>query len=136
MPDIMAQIQNHIETVCNVAVETTCNRLLGTLQHLIDVEFYDQFEPDFYKRSYLFWKSAMSKMLNQNCGEVLMDEATMDYGAYWNGELQLQFASRGYHGSTEIQTEGRFWKRFIEFCEDHAVEILKEELVKAGLKLE
>ena len=119
----------------NIAVENTCNRLLGTLQQLIDTEYYDQFEPDYYKRTYQFWRSATTKMLTQNCGEIFMDEDAMNYGTYWDGELQLQFASRGYHGTTAIQTEGRFWQTFLDFCEQNAVKILKEELIKQGIQV-
>ena len=74
-------------------------------------------------------------MLTQNCGEIFMDEDAMNYGAYWDGELQLQFASRGYHGTTAIQTEGRFWQAFLDFCEQNAVKILKEELIKRGINV-
>ena len=119
----------------NIAVENACNRLLGTLQELIDTEYYDQFEPDYYKRTYQFWRSATTKMLTQNCGEIFMDEDAMNYGTYWDGELQLQFASRGYHGTTAIQTEGRFWQTFLDFCEQNAVKILKEELIKQGINV-
>ena len=119
----------------NIAVENACNRLLGTLQELIDTEYYDQFEPDYYKRTYQFWRSATTKMLTQNCGEIFMDEDAMNYGTYWDGELQLQFASRGYHGTTAIQTEGRFWQTFLDFCEQNAVKILKEELIKKGIQV-
>ena len=119
----------------NIAVENACNRLLGTLQELIDTEYYDQFEPDYYKRTYQFWRSATTKMLTQNCGEIFMDEDAMNYGTYWDGELQLQFASRGYHGTTAIQTEGRFWQTFLDFCEQNAVKILKEELRKQGIQV-
>ena len=119
----------------NIAVENACNRLLGTLQQLIDTEYYDQFEPDYYKRTYQFWRSATTKMLTQNCGEIFMDEDAMNYGTYWDGELQLQFASRGYHGTTAIQTEGRFWQTFLDFCEQNAVKILKEELIKQGIQV-
>lgn len=129
------QLQNYLESACEKAVETTCNRLLGTLQELIDTEYYDQFEPDYYKRTYQFWQSATVKMLNHNCGEIFMDERAMSYGDYWNGECQLQFASRGYHGTTEIQTKGRFWQSFIDYCEENAVKILKEELRKQGLNV-
>ena len=119
----------------NIAVENACNRLLGTLQQLIDTEYYDQFEPDYYKRTYQFWRSATTKMLTQNCGEIFMDEDAMNYGTYWDGELQLQFASRGYHGTTAIQTEGRFWQTFLDFCEQNSVKILKEELIKQGIQV-
>ena len=119
----------------NIAVENACNRLLGTLQELIDTEYYDQFEPDRYIRSYQFWRAATTKMLSQNCGQIFMDETAMDYGSYWTGEKQLEYASQGYHGHTDFQTEGRFWQSFIDFCEQNAVKILKEELRKTGIKV-
>lgn len=130
-----AELQKYVESACTKAIENTCNRLLGTLQELIDSEYYEQFEPDFYKRTYQFWKSATIKMLNHNCGEIFMDEIAMDYGAYWNGECQLEFASRGYHGNTEFQTKGRFWNSFIEYCDSNVKSILKMELHKQGLNV-
>ena len=128
------ELQDYLDKACAVAVENASNRLLGTLQELIDKEYYDQFEPDFYNRSYQFWKSAIVKMLNSNMGEIFMDKYAMNYGSYWNGECQLEFASRGYHGTTAIQTEGRFWDSFSDYCEKNAVNILREELTKQGIK--
>ena len=119
----------------NIAVENACNRLLGTLQELIDTEYYDQFEPDRYIRSYQFWRSATTKMLSQNCGQIFMDESAMDYGSYWTGEKQLEYASQGYHGHTDFQTEGRFWSAFVDFCEQNATRILKEELRKQHINV-
>lgn len=128
-------LEKYIQSACTKAVENSCNRLLGTLQELIDTEYYDQFEPDRYIRSYQFWRSATIKMLSQNCGQIFMDENAMDYGSYWTGEKQLEYASQGYHGHTDFQTEGRFWQSFIDFCEQNAVKILKEELRKTGIKV-
>ena len=130
----MVSLENYIESACERAVENACNRLLGTLQELIDSEYYDQFEPSRYKRTYQFWESATTRMLNKTCGEIFMDAKSMNYGSFWNGELQLLYASDGYHGSKDIQTEGRFWEAFIDFCEKNAVKILKEELNKQGIK--
>lgn len=131
----MVSLEKYIESACEKAVQNACNRLLGTLQELIDTEYYDQFEPDYYKRTYQFWKSATTRMLSKNCGEIFMDESAMDYGSFWTGELQLLYASEGYHGHTDFQTEGRFWDSFIEFCEKNTNKILKEELVKQGLTI-
>ena len=130
----MVSLENYIESACEKAVENACNRLLGTLQELIDSEYYDQFTPEKYKRTYQFWKSATTRMLDKNCGEIFMDADAMDYGSFWNGELQLLYASEGYHGSKEIQTEGRFWDEFLNFCKHNAVRILKEELNKQGIR--
>lgn len=131
----IVELKNYAEPACERAVTNTCNRLLGTLQQLIMSEYYDKFVPDKYVRTYQFYESAMMKMLSHCTGEIFMNEHSMDYGNFWNGECQLQFASRGYHGSTEYYTEGRFWNSFIDFCNQNALSILKEELHKQGLTI-
>lgn len=120
----------------NIAVENACNRLLGTLQELIDTEYYDVFEPDYYRRTYQFWQSATIKMLTQTSGQVFMDADAMNYNSFWTGEKQLHAASIGSHGGiiTDETNEHRFWESFIEYCENNAVKILKEELQKQGIK--
>lgn len=119
----------------NIAVQNACNRLLGKLQELIDTEFYDVFEPNYYKRTYQFWQSATTKMLNQNCGEIFMDASKMNYNSFWTGEKQLQAASIGSHGGyvTDETKQHRFWEEFIKYCDSHAVDILREELKKQGI---
>lgn len=124
-----------IENCCRKAVENACNRLLGTLQEYIDSEYYDMFDPDFYDRTYQFWHSATMRMLNVNCGEVFMNEKAMNYGEYWNGKMQLFMADAGYHGSSNIYTDGHFWSEFVKYCEENAVNILVEELIKQGLNI-
>ena len=131
----VVELENYVESACKKAVESACNRLLGTLQELIDTEYYDQFEPDRYIRSYDFLRSASTRMLNATCGEIFMDSPKMNYNSFWTGEKQLAYASEGYHGSKDIQTEGRFWDAFIDFCEKNASNILKEELIKQGLNV-
>ena len=49
---IMSDLKKQLNVACTRAVEKVCNWLLGTLQELIDTEFYDVFEPDYYKRTY------------------------------------------------------------------------------------
>lgn len=121
----------------NIAVENACNRLLGFLQEIIDTEFYDVFEPDYYNRTYQFWKSATVKMLTQNCGHIFMDKSAMNYNSFWTGEKQLHHANIGSHGGwiTDTTKEHRFWDVFIDFCQNNAINILKEELKKQGLKI-
>lgn len=131
--DLKVQIEN----ACNKAVENACNRLLGYLQQIIDEEFYDVFEPEYYSRTFQFWRSASTKMLKQACGHVFMDKATMNYNAFWTGEKQLYHASIGSHGgwTTDETKEHRFWDVFIEFCRSNAINILKEELRKQNVKV-
>lgn len=133
----MSDLKIRVDIACSKAVENACNRLLGTLQQLIDAEFYDVFTPDFYNRTYQFWESATSEMLNQTCGKIFMDKSKMDYSNYWTAERQLLAANIGSHGgiTTDETKEHKFWDTFIVFCEKYAVKILKEELQKNGLKI-
>lgn len=131
----MNDLKKQIDNACNKAVENACNRLLGSLQQIIDTEFYDVFEPDYYNRTYQFWQSATTKMLTQTCGQVFMDKSSMNYNNFWTGERQLHAAAIGSHGGwvTDETKEHRFWEVFIEFCEKNTINILKEELRKHGL---
>lgn len=139
----MAQVRtysalvNELNKSVNIAVEKACNRLLSKLQELIDTEYYDAFEPDFYKRTYQFWKSATVEMLSQNVGQIFMDKSKMNYNNFWTGEKQLYEASVGSHGgwTTNETVKHRFWDAFIEYCEESATNILKEELIKQGLNV-
>lgn len=128
-------MKNGIESACTKAVENACGRLLGTLQQLIMSEFYDLYSPEKYQRSYSFYESATTKMLNSLTGEIFMDADSMDYGSYWDGETQLYMADAGFHGSADIYEDGHFWQEFILFCQKNAKNILREELIKQGIKL-
>lgn len=131
----ISNLQTILEPLIEKAVQNACNRLLGTLQELIDTEFYDVFSPDYYIRTYQFWRSATTEMLNRTCGQVFMDASAMDYGEFWSGEIQLQAANIGSHGGwiTDSTREHRFWSAFIDYCKNNCVQILKEELRKQGI---
>lgn len=130
-------LKTFLNSRINIAVETACDRLLGSLQEIIDTEFYDVFIPEYYHRTYQFWESAVTKMLTENCGEVFMDKSKMNYNDFWTGEIQLQAANIGSHGGiiTDETREHRFWEVFIDFCQENAIKILKEELVKCGVPI-
>lgn len=128
-------LKNYLESACNKAVENACNRLLGTLQQLIDSEYYDVYDPVWYNRTYQFWESATTKMLSNTCGQIFMNPNAMHYGSGWSGEEQIQAANLGIHGGmfTDATLQHRYWDKFIEYCDENAVQILKEELKKQGL---
>lgn len=134
----MNDIKKQIDAACSRAVENACNRLLGSLQQIIDEDFYDVFDPEYYHRTYQFWRSATTKMLTQICGQVFMDKSAMNYNNFWTGEKQIRAASIGSHGGyvTDETKEHRFWEVFIEFCQNNAVNTLVEELRKQGLNVQ
>lgn len=131
------ELKNYMQVLCDMAIENACNRLLGALQKIIIDEFYEIFEPDFYIRSYQFWKSATTDMLNKNIGIIFMDDTAMNYNSYWTGKKQLLAASIGSHGGwvTDETKEHRFWEVFEKYCAENAIQILKEELSNVGLKV-
>ena len=133
----MNDLKKQVDIACGKAVENACNRLLGSLQQIIDEEFYDVFDPEYYHRTYQFWRSAITKMLTQTCGQVFMDKSAMNYNNFWTGEKQIYAASIGSHGGfvTDETKEHRFWEVFIEFCKLHAIDILKKVLRKQGLNV-
>lgn len=129
-------LKNYLESACNIAVQNACNRLLGTLQQLIDSEYYDVYDPVWYKRTYQFWESATVEMLSNTCGQIFMNPNAMHYTG-WSGEEQIRAANLGIHGGiiTDITVEHRYWDKFVEYCDKNAVRILKEELKKQGLSV-
>lgn len=131
------ELKNYMQVLCDKAIENACNRLLGALQQIIIDEFYEVFEPDFYHRTYSFWRSATTEMLNKNIGVVFMDETAMNYNSFWTGKKQLLAASIGSHGGwvTDETKEHRFWEVFEKYCQENAIQILKEELRKVGLSV-
>ena len=133
----MSNLKKQLNAACSKAVENACNRLLGTLQELIDTEFYDVFEPDYYKRTYQFWHSATTKMLAENCGQIFMDKDKMNYNSFWTAEKQLYHANIGSHGGwiTDETKDHRFWDAFIEYCDQNVIKVLKEELRKCGIPI-
>ena len=130
-------LQNYMQILCDKAVENSCCRLLRELQKIIIEEYYNIFEPDYYNRTYQFYESAITEMLKNCIGVVFMDDTVMNYNSFWTGKKQLLAASIGSHGGwvTDETKEHRFWEVFEKYCQENAIQILKEELSKVGLKV-
>jgi hypothetical protein len=144
-----------IEPLITKAVEKAAKRLQEKLVEIIDSEYYQQYDPEYYiPRSYAFLKSAVSKMIDSKTASIGIDDEYFNYeyparymmfengggtarnvAGHWTGEDQVNMAAQGYHGSYYIRTEGRFWESFIDYCNANAVSILREELAKVGIKI-
>ena len=73
----------------NIFIKEEINKLISSNNNpkdkeIIDEEYYDVFDPERYKRTYQFWESATTKMLNNTCGQVFMNPSAMHYKAGWN----------------------------------------------------
>ena len=131
----IVELQGAMEQCCTVAIQNACEILLAELQRLIRSEFYDQYTPTMYNRTYQFLESATKEMMTDLCGRVFMDAGRMNYlEPHWTGEVQLEAANEGLHGGY-IKREGRYWDSFMEYCNANALNILKQELRKQGLNV-
>lgn len=145
IPTTTVQLQDYLENACGKAIESACNRLLGTLQELIMSEYYDESvyqTTGEYKRTMQFYKSAMSKMLSTLCGQIFMNPDKMNYpfrgrGWPWDGATQIVEANKGSHGgwSTDESKRHKYFEAFKKYCGQNAINILKEELKKQGLDI-
>lgn len=143
----VVELEKYIQKAVNKAVNNASDRLLGTLQQYIDSDYYDLFEPEYYKRTNAFYNAAVSKVLDNNTAEIGLDDLYMSYQypanyklqdgsiGHWTGKDQAYMADAGFHGNSSIYRDGHFWSDFQEFCENNAINILKEELKKQGIQV-
>ena len=131
----IVELQGAMEQCCTVAIQNACEILLAELQRLIRSEFYDQYTPTMYNRTYQFLESATKEMMTDLCGRVFMDAGRMNYlEPRWTGEVQLEAANNSIHGGIHVNG-GRYWDSFMEYCNANALNILKQELRKQGLNV-
>lgn len=140
----MVELQNYMQGACNKAVENACNRLLGVLQDFIMSEYYDSSVYETtgkYRRTMQFYNSAMTEMLSETCGKIFMNPDAMNYpfsgyGWSWDGATQIYEANEGSHGgwTSEESIKHRYFDEFEKYCDKNAVNILREELAKQGIK--
>lgn len=142
----MIELQNHMQKAITKAVENASERVLQELQNYIMEDYYNLYQPEYYVRTKEFYKSAVAKMLNSNSAEIGISELYMSYQysanyrlqdnsmGHWTGEDQVYMADAGFHGNAYIYRDGHFWKDFEQWCDENAVNILREELQKQGIK--
>lgn len=141
-------LKNQINVACERAIESASQILLKELQEYINEDYYDLYEPIYYKRTYAFYKSAVAHITGKSSSMVGIDNLYMSYQypanynyldgetGHWTGEDQVYMADAGFHGNASIYRDGHFWKDFEQFCKENAINILKLELKKQGLNIQ
>lgn len=144
----MSDLNKQINAACNKAVENAANKLLEKLQEYIKEDYYNLYAPKYYiPRTMKFYESAVANIIGNSTATIGIDELYMSYqyparykyldgtSGHWTGEDQVYMADAGFHGNVNIYRDGHFWKDFIRFCEENALNILKQELKKQGLNV-
>lgn len=136
----MVDLEKYVESACEKAVQNVATRMVEELESYIREDFYNQYKPKFYTRTYSLLKSPKFNMLDPNSAEVFIDMSTIHYligdPQYdWDESDIVHLASLGYHGTKDIYREGMFWEDFIEWCNKNISHLLKSELKKQGLTI-
>lgn len=132
------ELKKHMELACHKAIENVAKRVVEELESYIREDFYNQYKPRFYDRTYQLLKSPKYNMLNPKSAEIFID---MDSIHYLIDDPQYKYdktdivrlASLGYHGATDIFRPGMFWDDFIEWCNKNVSHLMKQELKKQGI---
>lgn len=133
-------LQNYLESACEKAIQNVAARMVDELQSYIREDFYNQYKPHIYTRTYQLLKSPKYNMLSPNSAEIFID---IDDIHYLIGDPQYEYdesdivklASLGYHGTTDIYRPGMFWDDFIDWCNKNIPYLVKSELKKQGLSV-
>ena len=132
-------VNNYIESACEKAIKSVAERMTEELESYIREDFYNQYSPRFYKRSYQLLKSPKYNMLDPKSAEIFIDIDSIDYliGANekydYSEEDIVKLASLGFHGTINIFKPGMFWEDFIDWCNNNVPYLMKFELKKYGI---
>ena len=132
-------VNNYIENACEQAIKAVAERMTEELKSYIQEDFYNQYSPRFYRRSYQLLKSPKYNMLDPKSAEIFIDIDSIDYLIGSNERYNydeadiVKLASLGYHGIIDIFRPGMFWEDFIEWCNKNVPYLMKQELKKQGI---
>lgn len=137
------ELENILSKRIGNAVEKTANLMCKKLKECIKEEYYEQYEPQFYKRTHEFLNSAVYNMLNTNTASIGISDKYLNFhypqqnssSRQWTGVHQTFMASLGLHGSPYIYREGAFWETFEKWCDENVLRLFKEELQKQGIDI-
>ena len=133
-------VNNYIESACEKAIESVAERMTQELEGYIREDFYNQYRPRFYDRTYQLLKSPKYNMIDPKSAEIFIDMDTINYlidDPQYNGSSEeiVKLASLGYHGTTDIFRPGMFWEDFIDWCNKNVPHLMKSALKSQGIPI-
>lgn len=126
------QLEQVIDSAIEKAISNVAKRMTEELKSYIREDFYNQYKPRFYNRTYSFLHSPKFNLLGSNAAEIFVDTDVMHYLGV-SGEYVAWLAARGYHGTTSIFRNGYYWEDFLNWANKNVPHLLKTELKKQGL---
>lgn len=127
------QLEHVINSAIEKAISNVAKRMTEELKSYIREDFYNQYEPLFYDRTYSFLNSPKFNLIGSNAAEIFVDTDVMHYYLGMSGEYVAWLAARGYHGTTAIFRDGYYWEDFLSWANKNVPHLLKTELRRQGL---
>lgn len=154
----MDELKNYILTHSQVAVEKARDKVAMVINHFL-TQYYKEFEPDVYIRTYQLLCSLIRsdvKFINNGwVAEVYFDLDALDYSTRivppqfswassnntfhrenWtkeNDEWVLETAMTGSYPHGDYAKGTAIWTESIKVLKKDGIELLKQELIKAGI---
>ena len=121
----------------NIAVEKTAQEVKEMLHTCIKEQYYEDpgFYPHVYQRTETFLSSVAYQMLSSNSAEIYVDGDGMHYKNGFDSWQVVSWASESKHGADYYQTGTEdFRTRFIDWCNENLLDILKKNLRLYGIQ--
>lgn len=132
------EMNNYIEAACEKALKIVAERMVEELESYIREDFYNQYKPRFYDRTYQLLKSPKYNMIDSRTAKIFIDMNAIHYliddPAYNYDKTDIvKLASLGYHGTIDIFRPGMFWEDFIEWCNKNVPSLMRAALKSQGI---
>lgn len=127
----------YLESAVSIAVKNATIRIKDKLYDFVESQYYNdpEFYPKVYDRTYTFLKSCAYEMLSPTQSKIGIDDSRMRYSNGFPGTDVANMAAESMHGSPLYKTSTEsYWNEFLVWADDNAEIILKEELLKQGIK--
>lgn len=127
------ELESFIKKCMKVAFDRTAEEVRSELSRRIYDEFYGQYSPVLYSRTNQFINSPDIKRISDSLVEIFVNTDRMNYPTF-SGEKVALYATDGWHGQY-IQTSGRYWDSFLEWCSSNIKNIYANQLRALGINV-
>jgi hypothetical protein len=130
------QTIKYISSKSTIAIKQTADEAQQELKKCILEQYYQDpgFYPNMYERTNTFLNSALSTMLSNTTAKIYIDVEGMHYKNGFSPEKVVSWAAESKHGAEYLQTSTEpFWERFVMWCDENLLLILKKNLKKNGV---
>lgn len=132
------ELKNYLQVLCDKAIQDTAEDAQKQLTKCINEQYYKDpgFYPNVYERTEAFLNSAACQLITSGKAEIYIDGDGMHYRNGFSPWQVIEWSSESKHGADYYQTSTPdFQSTYIEWCNDHLINLLKSNLRKVGISI-